>query len=240
VVAAVENGRLTRARIQESVVKILAAKERTGLDRKRFADLEGISDVVDSPEDNARAQEIADRAVTLVRNTGNTVPLAAPERTCFVVMPEGRYSSEGQVLMQEIRKRAHGATVMQADSSVPRETLDRALANLQTCDNFAVAAFSSASAGRGSMGLAGELPQMIDQLIASGKPVTLVALGNPYLLRNFPNVTAYMATFSTVPPSEIAAVKALWGEIDIRGHLPVTIPGLANYGEGIAVAAKTK
>ena len=61
----------------------------------------------------------------------------------------------------------------------------------------------------------------------------MVALGNPYLLRNFPNVTAYLATFSTVPPSEIAAVKALWGEIAIGGHLPVTIPGLANYGDGI-------
>ena len=69
--------------------------------------------------------------------------------------------------------------------------------------------------------------------------MTLIALGNPYLLRNFPTVTAYMATFSTVPPSEIAAVKALFGEIAIRGHLPVTIPGLANYGDGIALAARS-
>jgi beta-N-acetylhexosaminidase len=67
--------------------------------------------------------------------------------------------------------------------------------------------------------------------------VALVALGNPYLLRNFPGVTAYLATFSNVPPSEMAAVQALFGEIDIRGHLPVSIPGLANYGEGIQVQA---
>jgi beta-N-acetylhexosaminidase len=40
-----------------------------------------------------------------------------------------------------------------------------------------------------------------------------------------------------VPPSEVAAVEALFGEIDIRGHLPVSIPGLANYGEGIQVRA---
>ena len=79
VVAAVESGRLTRQRIQESVVKILAAKEKVGLDRKRFVDLEAIGDVVDSPEANEKAQEIADRAVTLVRNAGNLVPLAAPE-----------------------------------------------------------------------------------------------------------------------------------------------------------------
>ena len=68
VAAAVQSGRLTRRRIQESVIKILAAKERVGLERKRFVDLEGIGDVVDSPESNEKAQEIADHAVTLVRN----------------------------------------------------------------------------------------------------------------------------------------------------------------------------
>jgi len=65
----------------------------------------------------------------------------------------------------------------------------------------------------------------------------LAALGSPYLLRNFPNATAYLATFSNVPPSERAAVKALWGEIAIRGHMPVSIPGQANLGDGIQVKA---
>ena len=238
VVAAVGSGRLTRTRIQESVAKILAAKERVGLDRKRFADLEGIGDVVNSPEDNDRAQEIADRAVTLVRNQGNAVPLADPQGTCFVVMPESRYSVEGQAFTQEVRKRAHAADIATLDPSMPPEAVDAVLAKLQSCSGYAVAAFSAVSSGRGSVGLAGDLPRAVQALTASGKPVIMVALGNPYLLRNFPTVTAYLATFSTVPPSEIAAVKALWGEIAIGGHLPVSIPGLANYGEGIAVQAK--
>ena len=67
--------------------------------------------------------------------------------------------------------------------------------------------------------------------------MTLVALGNPYLLRDFPDVAAYLATFSTVPQSEAAAVRALFGEFDIRGHLPVTIPGAAQYGEGLEAPA---
>src|ERR1039457_2925225 len=55
VTAAVGSGRIGRRRIQESVVKILAAKERVGLDRKRFVDLESIGDVVDSAERNEKA-----------------------------------------------------------------------------------------------------------------------------------------------------------------------------------------
>jgi beta-N-acetylhexosaminidase len=65
----------------------------------------------------------------------------------------------------------------------------------------------------------------------------LISLGTPYLLRAFAGVTGYMTTYSTVPTSEIAAVKALFGEIPIGGKLPVTIPDLAKYGDGISLPA---
>jgi beta-N-acetylhexosaminidase len=238
VTAAVQSGRLTRQRIQESVIRILAAKERVGLARKRFVDLEGISDVVDSPEANEKAQEIADRAVTLVRNNGNIIPLAAPETACYLIMPEGRFSTEGQVFTQEIRKLAAKASVTALDSGMTRETVDTALEHLSGCPNYVAATFTSFAAYRGTVGmLAGELGHVLESLIATGKPVVLVALGNPYVLRNFPNVSAYLATFSTVPPSEVAAVKALVGEIAIRGRLPVSIPGQAKYGDGIQTLA---
>ena len=77
----------------------------------------------------------------------------------------------------------------------------------------------------------GDFPALIENLIATKKPVMLMALGNPYLLRSFPGVAAYLTTCSSVPVSEIAAVKALFGEIPIAGKLPVSIPGFAQYGD---------
>jgi len=119
-----------------------------------------------------------------------------------------------------------------------RQQLDDAATRLTGCDNYVVAAFTSVGAYRGTVGmLGGELPHALDGLIATGKPVALIALGNPYVLRNFPNVSAYLATYSNVPPSEVAAVHAIFGEINIRGHLPVTIPGQAKYGDGIQLNA---
>jgi len=237
VVAAVESGRISRQRIQESLVKILSAKEKLELDHKRFVDLESIGDVVNSPEANERSQEIADRAVTLVRNRGDLIPLATPEHACYVVMAEGRFSAEGQIFAQELRRRLTRPALVTIDASMPREVMDREMQRLTGCDAYAVAAFASVSAGRGSVGLSGDLPRVLEGLTASGKPVALIALGNPYLLRNFPDVAVYLATYSSVPPSEVAAVRALFGEITIRGHLPVTIPGLAALGEGILVQA---
>jgi beta-N-acetylhexosaminidase len=237
VVAAVQSGRLTRQRIQESVIKLLSAKEKVGLDKKRVVDVEAIADEVDSPEASEKAQEIADRAVTLVRNNGAVVPLAAPERACFVVMPEGRFSTQGQVFVEEVRRRAPRAALVTIDPSLPRPQIDEALGRMRDCPAFAVGAFISAGANRGTVGLTGELAYAMDTIAATGKPVVLVALGSPYLLRSYPSIAAYLATFSTVPPSEIAAVKALWGEIAIRGRLPVTIPGAAANGDGITAAA---
>src|SRR5271157_4693058 len=171
VVAAVESGRLTRRRIQESVAAILSAKERVGLDRKRLVDLEAIGDVVDSPEASERAQEIAGRAVTLVRNGGDLIPLATPERACYAVMVENRYSSDGQVFTQEVRKRAPRAAIASLDASMSRDALGDAIRGLPACQSYVVAAFAVVSAYRGSVGLAGELPHAVETLIASGKPV---------------------------------------------------------------------
>ena len=103
-----------------------------------------------------------------------------------------------------------------------------------------VAAFASVAANRGSAGLGGALPKLVENLMATKKPVVFVALGNPYMLRNFPDVAAYLATYSTVPPSEIAGVKAIFGEMTVDGKLPVTIPGFANPGDGIVLRAATK
>jgi beta-N-acetylhexosaminidase len=124
------------------------------------------------------------------------------------------------------------------DPAFSRQQLDESLSRLTSCESYVVAAFASVGAYRGTVGmLGGELPHALDALIASGKPVALIALGNPYMLRNFPKVTAYLATFSTVAPSEIAAARAVLGEIDLTGRLPVTIPGQAAYGEGIQLRA---
>jgi beta-N-acetylhexosaminidase len=154
-----------------------------------------------------------------------------------VVLAEGRYSSEGETFLQELRKRVPKALAATLDPSMSRESMEQAVLKLPGCETYAVAAYSSAAAYRGTVGLSGDLPPFVQGLIASGKPVVFLAVGDPYLLRSFPDVASYLATFSTSRVSEVAAVRALLGEIAITGHLPVTIPGLAQYGEGIQTRA---
>ncbi|MGA2134826.1 MAG: glycoside hydrolase family 3 N-terminal domain-containing protein [Bryobacteraceae bacterium] len=238
ILAAIEGGRLTRARIDESVARLLSAKERMGLEHHALVDLESISDQIDMPEDQEKAQDITRRAITLVKNEGNLIPLRAPGKTCFIALAEGHYSAEGQEFLQQIRRRVKDATVIQLDASMPVASLDAAVEKVAACDSVAVAAFASVAAYRGDVALGGEFPHLLDSLFGTGKPTALIAVGNPYLVRSFPKAAAMLLTFSTVVPSEAAAVEALLGESPITGHSPVSIPGIAKLGEGIQVAAK--
>jgi beta-N-acetylhexosaminidase len=58
-------------------------------------------------------------------------------------------------------------------------------------------------------------------------------MGNPYVVSEFPKIENYLCTFSSEPVSEVSAVKGLFGEIAIRGHLPVSIPNVAQRGAGL-------
>jgi beta-N-acetylhexosaminidase len=237
IAAAVRSGQISQKRIDESVMRVLTAKARLGLATKKLVDLDAIHEIVNAPESNAVAQQICDRSVTLVKNEGDFVPLKTAGDTAFFILTEGSTSIEGQAFALEVRKRAVTANVTILDAGMSDADLQTALQRASAASRYVVAAFASVAAYRGSVALGGGLPQMLQNLVATKKPVALIAMGNPYLLRNFPDVAAYMTTYSTVPPSELSAVKALFGEIPIAGKLPVTIPGFAQYGDGIAIAA---
>jgi beta-N-acetylhexosaminidase len=147
---------------------------------------------------------------------------------------------EGQALSQELSQRSVAAAkIITLDPAMPDSELDAAAQKAAACQQTVVMAFTSVSAYKGDLALPGGFPKLVDAVIANG-PVTLVSLGSPYLIRNFPKAAAYMTTYSPVSTSEIAAVKALFGEIDINGHLPVTIPGIAEFGFGISVPRRTR
>jgi len=231
--AAVASGRISRKRIDDSVNRVLAAKLRLGLMRKKLVNLEDIADVVDSPESDERAQSVADHAVTLVKDTKDALPVRHPENTCLIAMTEGRRSQQGIRLIDEVKKRAPGVTTTVLDPAMTKADLDQVIEKTASCGEIIAAAYVSVSAYRGNVALAGGYPDLVNALIGGKAPVLLVALGNPYLVRSFPDVAAYATTYSPTPTSETALAKALFGEIAITGHLPVTIPGVAKYGDGI-------
>jgi len=237
VVAAVQSGRITKQRLEQSVAKVLTAKVQLGLLRKRVVDLDAIADQVDSPESEERAQLVSDRAVTLVNDRKDQLPLRHTESACVITLSENRHGQQGQRLIEEMKKRAPGMTTTALDPGMSQADLEQVAQKTAGCDQIIVAAFVSVSAYRGNVALAGAYPDFLNSLIAGKIPVTLASLGNPYLARSFPNASAYVTTYSPTPTSEASLAKVLFGEIPITGRLPVSIPGFAKFGEGIQLPA---
>lgn len=238
VLLAVERGRIRRQQIDESVARVLQAKVQLGLSRKRAVDLERIAETVDPPEAEERAQQVTDRALTLVKDDKDTLPLRRPDRVCLIVLAENRRGQQGQKLIEEVKKRAPGMTIILVDPLTSKA--DLAEIGAKAAGGFSqivVAAYVTVSAYRGNLALAGNYSDFLNGLIGGKAPVTLIAMGNPYLVRSFPNVNAYLTTYSPTPTSDISVAKALFGEIPISGRLPVSIPDIAAYGAGIQLPA---
>jgi beta-N-acetylhexosaminidase len=237
VLAALKSGRLTKQRLDQSVTKILTAKTRLGLNKRRVVDLHAIGDVIDAPEDEEVAQGVADHAVTLIKDEKDLVPMRNADSAAVIVLADSRNGQQGRRLIDEIHKRAPNMNTILLDPSMSKEDLDQAAHSVAGASSVVVAAFVSVAAYRGNVALAGEYPELVNGLLSGQAPVTLASLGNPYLVRSFPGAKAYLTTYSTAPTSEAALAKALFGEIPIKGHLPVTIPGVAKYGDGIQLPA---
>jgi beta-N-acetylhexosaminidase len=228
-VAAVERGRISRQRIDESAVRLLAAKIRVGVIKAKLVNLDEVSDVLQSPDADQRVQQMSDRAVTLVRNDRNAVPIAA-SKACLVIVTERRISQYGQRMAVEFRARAKDARVTFVDPSMPLVALLDDVGDVSTCSTVSMAVFLSGGA------LGGDLPAFLQKLAEGPAISVLIGMGSPYVFATVPKATAFLTTLSPTLPSEGSAVKALFGEIAIGGKLPVTIPGLAQYGSGIQLS----
>jgi beta-N-acetylhexosaminidase len=233
VIAAVENGRLTRQRIDTSVMRVLTAKVRAGIVKKKLVDLDEISDVLDDTEVAGRVQKMSDRAVTLVRNEGNLVPLAPQSRACLVVAVGARLSTYGQRMVTEFHRRVPSGHAIIVDPSIPLAALIAEAGDPGACSAIAIAIFSTGT------NPSADVPAFLDQLASGRTPIVTIAMGSPYVVASVPKAAACLATFSPTVPSEVSAIKALFGEIPITGRLPVTIPGLAKYGDGIQPGARS-
>lgn len=238
IMEAVERGRISRQRIDRSAAKILLAKQRVGLFRARLVNLDAISDSLEDKKFENLAQSVAERALTLVKDDKHLFPMPEVDGSCVVIMGESQFSLRGETLMNELHAHAPAVTAYIVNAIMPDSLLLLIAGELSHCKQIYVAAFITVAANRGSVALEGGLNTFLNTLMHGAVPIALISLGNPYLVRDFPDVSSYLAAFSTSSTSEAAVAKAILGEIAIGGKLPVSIPGVAKIGAGLDVPAK--
>jgi beta-N-acetylhexosaminidase len=239
VVAAVKSGRIPEDRLDASVRRLLQAKARLGLNKNRLVDIATLNDSFGKTAWQATAQEISDRGVTLLRDNRHLLPLdgTKPTRGLLVSLYADPEPYPGEDLEPQLRARFDSLVALRADTRFVRaDTLK--LPPPDSYDIAVLALFVRVSDRKGDIDVPGEQVPLIDQIYGSGKPVITLGLGSPYLIERFPQAATWLSAFGISDVAQISLARAMFGEIPVRGHLPVTIPGAdLKAGYGIDVPA---
>jgi beta-N-acetylhexosaminidase len=241
---AVETGELKESRIDESVRRILAAKETLGLEKNRFVDLNKLDKVLGSNEHQRAAQQIIESAITLVRDNKNVLPLKlAPEqKVLFVTMVDNnegwRDGAPGRAFLTGLVKRHPKTTnVSVSDRTSPAEfDLIKRLAAFS--DVVIVNGFIRVAAYKGSIDLTEGEIDLLKHLSEVEKPFAFVLYGSPYMISFVPELPTYVLAYEYYPAAEEAALKAVLGEIEFKGRLPVELPGFYPIGHSVMKSQK--
>lgn len=232
IVAAVESGRIPRARIDEAARRVLTAKAAAGLHRGRRVDLAAVPSAVGTEAHRELARQVAARSITLARDRNGAVPLRAGARVLHVTYTDNGRGTAGGVLQRELSAGGVTAEHVRVGPATPAATF-ASLRTRAAAADVVVASIAIAPFQYRSLGIGGGLPGFVEALAASGKPVIAVSLGSPYLLDAFPSIPAYLLAWDTGAAAETAAARALLGAIPITGRLPVSLPPHHRAGEGI-------
>lgn len=236
----VKRGELTEERINDSVRRILRAKHRLGLATRRTVDVSNTGTFIERPPAMEEARRTAEHSITLLRNEHSLLPLDTTRaaRALFVVIAADEDPEEGRTFTPEVLRRAPNARFLRAE---PRTTAADYEAMLEECakaETVVIAAFVKRAAGKGTVSLPEAQAEFVRRVVATKRPVAVVAFSSPYLIKQFPDARVYAAAYAIEDVAQSAAVRVLFGEAPFRGRLPVSVPGLFDIGAGIQTRAK--
>lgn len=216
---AVRTGEIPEKRIDESVTRILKVKKKYGLFHDRYVDVKQVPQRVGTPEQQEQATELTRRSVTLVKNEGKLLPLQLdPSQRLGVISPFS--------LQQHVQPYHANMEEYLFQSVNPTDTeIEKARQLAEKSEMLVVGTHSSH--------LYPQQQKLVRELEKLGKPLVVIAFRNPYDIRDFPDVDAYLATYGYRSVSRQAAVETLFGANRPHGKLPVTIPDLYPYGHGL-------
>ena len=239
--AAVASGRITEARIDESVRRILRAKAKLGLDnaKTRFTDPTKLMSSVANKANRDYSQSVMDRAITLVRDEKNVLPIrpSADLRVVQINVVDTRSGwregAPGGTVTTELAKRfPRAVTVRVDDQSTPQE-FDQVRKLAQLADVLILNGFIRVAAYKGSIDLTASQLSLIRDLAKADKPFVFTIFGSPYVLTHLAEIPSYIVTYDTSFLAESSAIRAITGEIPFQGKLPISLPGFYPVGHGL-------
>ena len=237
IVEAIDEGRLTEARLDESVGRLLRLKEDLGLPEERAVPLEMVPQVVGVPQHMEMAHEVAERSITLIQNERNLLPLLGTRRARVMSVS---FRNPGDVLSGRyfdgrLRETYPRLVTRSVDEDTNSEAYEALLSRAGRSDLVVVSIYSNYA---GRVELPDATVEFVNELARRRVTHVVISFGNPYLISLFPDARVYLLAWSSAQVSQQAAADALFGDIAITGRSPVGMDRFFAVGDGIQVPLK--
>ena len=240
ILAAVKSGRISQERLDESVRRILAWKSAVGLFDNRMTNIDAMDKIISGPESLALSDEVATKAITLVRNDANALPLDRSKKIVVLGLSNG-FDGPDTMASFVSGLRSNGlrfSPYYLQENSLAEETA-AARAAAANADIIVVGLYGRVRSGaKNSVGVPENGAAIIRELLAGGKQVVGISFGNPYVLGSFPEMKTYVVAYGDMSSLQRAAARSVLGLQPITGRLPISLPGLYPRGTGIQVSAR--
>lgn len=183
---AARSGEIPLSQIDDSVRRILAAKARLGLNRRRLVDADALATKVATKASLAQAYSAFESAVTLVQNEGNAIPLQSGTKIAVFSLSSDRGDYfAGQAFVDAVKKRCPEALVSYADADTGKELLEDAAGKAVGSDAVVFGLFSSLRAGKGTVDLDPNHVELIRQFAEGPAHVVAHLLRQPLFFKTF-------------------------------------------------------
>ena len=214
VLDAVRSGEIGVGRINHSVQRILTLKQRLGLIEDPYVDQSQVTSVVGTPANYQAADAITDRTVTVVKNDEDRLPLEPDAYDDVFVTGWGVTTTSR--LASHISERGPATSVYETGAN-PSVAQRQAAVTRSEGSDLIVVTTQRAWAASGQQ-------QLVKDLLATGTPVVVVAVRDPYDIAYFDSAPTYVATYGYKEVSLNSVTEVMFGEESPSGLLPVDIP----------------
>ncbi len=241
--AAVSAGRIGEDRIDRSVRRILGAKARLGLHRQRRVSLDTLPVVVGTRAHRAVARDISERSLTLIKDERRHLPLPTPRTGSVLYLslldyPAGwGIGAPSRTFIPELEARWPNVTAIELSDRTPLSEIELVRETARRYDAVVAGVFVRAASYSGRMDLAPALVDLLARLgrasAETGQPFVAVLFGNPYAATFLADLPAMLLAYDFYDLAEASAVRAVAGESQIRGRLPVALGDQFPVGHGL-------
>lgn len=232
---AIRKGLISWDEVNKRVKKVLLAKYRLGLNKPQVIDTSNLVNDLNAATDSL-TKNIAEEALTLLKNDNNLIPFNQHTPGKVAVIAVG--ADVNNAFLQTLKQLRPGISSYIFTGRQPENQVSQVVERLkQDYQAVIIGLHNYNRRPANNFGISGAERLLIQQL-QQEMPTATVVFGNPYAIQYFCDAPTIVAAYEDDDATQKAAAKLLFGQLQPKGKLPVTVCPNFPYGTGIVTMPK--